>query len=152
MASLNKIASTSPLMEVDVKYEGKRYKFNLFDETQVKEVTLNTELKKHASSYYFLLQLRNKLERQKDLLEAEEERTLNRLFVQYKNRQNDATGRPNSDDMAKALALSSKLYKEAKHAAIIAKHDYNSLRDAVRAYENRKEIMQSLSANLRKEK
>lgn len=152
MPRLSELAENSPLMEIDVKYNGKRYKFNLFQETQVNDQTLNREMKKHASSYAFLLQLRNALEKKATELEARKDRTLNKLYLKYKKMTNPLTNRQYSDDAAKAKAQTSETYKEAEQDYFNGLHHFKTLRDAIRAYEVRKELMQSLGANIRNER
>lgn len=152
MARLSQLAESSPLMVIDVRYNGKRYKFNLYEETQVNAQTLNREMKKHASSYAFLLQLRNSLEKKATELEAHKDRVLNKLYLKYKKMMNPMTNRQFSDDAAKAKAQSSQTYTEAEQEYFDALHSFKTLRDAIRAYEVRKELMQSLGANIRNEK
>lgn len=152
MGKLDKIASGSPLMEIKVKYRGKTYTFNLYEETQVNANTLNRDLKSHASSYAFLLQLRNSLEKTSMELEAAKEKTYNKLYLRYKKQNNPLTNRPMSDDAAKSKALASPIYQDAVTEHINALHNFKTLRDAIRAYEVRKELMQSLGANIRNEK
>lgn len=151
MSSLHKLASTSPLMEFDITYNKKRYRFNLFTELQVNERKLNHEVKSHASSYSFLTMLNNAIIYEYELLEREVERTYNKLYKQYKNEKNSQTGRANSDDMAKAMALSSKLYKEAVNKMLTTKLNKMNLDKAVKAFETRAFLIQTLSANVRKE-
>lgn len=152
MASLDKLASLSPLMEIDITYNGKRYRFNLYQETQINAETLNREVKKHPSSYSFLLQLRNNLEKRSLILEKDKDRLYNRLYIKYKKMNNPLTGRPLSDDAAKAKALASKEYDEAVTKWIESVHNFKTLRDAIKAYEVRKDLMQTLGANMRNER
>lgn len=152
MASLSQLAEKSPLMDIDIRYNGKRYKFNLYKETQVNDQTLNREMKKHASSYAFLLQLRNSLEKKATEAEAHKDRVLNKLYLKYKKMTNPMTNRQFSDDAAKAKAQSSSSYTEAEQEYFDSLHHFKTLRDAIRAYEVRKELMQSLGANIRNER
>lgn len=151
MGRLNKIAEKSELMNIDITYNGKRYRFNLYEELQVKENKINTELRSHASSYSFLTQLRSYLIDEYDKLEAAKTRTYNQLYKRYKNEKSSLTNRPNSDDLAKSLAESSKIYKEAIHNMLRAKLSKNILDNACKAFESRAFLIQTLSANIRKE-
>lgn len=150
MAKLHKIAETSDLMVIDITYQGKRYKINLFDELQIKEGRLNDRLKEHASSYAFLTQLLTYLETQVEELERVAKKTYDKLYIKYKK--TTTTGRPMSDDLCKASAGANKDYQSSIKALIKARHDKNLLSRAVRAYESRKDLMQTLSANFRNER
>lgn len=138
-------------MEFDITYNDKRYRFNLYTELQVNEKRLNDKVKSHASSYSFLTMLNNAIIYEYELLEKDAERTYNKLYKQYKDEKNKNTGRANSDDMAKAMALSSKLYKKAIHKMLALKYQKNRLDKAVKAFETRAFLIQTLSANVRKE-
>jgi len=151
MSRLNKYAEKSSLMQYDITYGGKRYRFNLYEELQVKDKSINSQLKSSPSSYSFLTQLRSHIIYELDLLEAAKVRTYNRLYKGYKGKKSKATGRLNSDDLAKALAESSKEYKHAVHAYLKMKFDKNQLDNACKAFESRAFLIQTLSANLRKE-
>jgi hypothetical protein len=151
MGKLNKYASESSLMVIDITYKGKRYKFNLYEETRINERRLNQELKTHASSYSFLTMLNNKIIYEFDLLEKDVERTSSKLYVFYKNQISDQTNKPYSDDMCKAKVLSSDTYKKKLHEMLLMKRNKSDLASAIRAFETRKDLMQTLSANVRKE-
>jgi hypothetical protein len=151
MSRLNKIAEKSQLMNIDITYNGKRYRFNLYEELQVKETNINRELKSHASSYSFLTQLRSYLIEEYDLLEAAKTRTYNQLYKRYKGEKSDITNRVNSDDLAKAKAEAHKDYKLAIHRWLKAKLHKNIIDNACKAFESRAFLIQTLSANIRKE-
>lgn len=151
MGKLNQYAEKSSLMKYDITYGGKRYRFNLFEELQVRDKSINSELKSSPSSYSFLTQLRSHIIYELDLLEAAKVRTLNRLYKRYKGEKSKSTGRPNSDDLAWALAEASKEYKEAVHKYLKMKFDKSQLDNAVKGFETRAFLIQTLSANIRKE-
>jgi hypothetical protein len=148
--SLNRIAEKSDLMNIDIMYNGKRVRFNLFEELQVKETNINTELKKHASSYSFLTQLLVHLEKQTSILESESKAAWSKVFVQLKKVKGD-NGRPLNDDVAKARADKHPIYMKALKKSIEIKFQKNLIARAVQSFETRKDLIQSLSANLRQE-
>ncbi len=151
MGLLSKYAEKSDLMNIDITYAGKRYRFNLYNELQVKERNLNSVLKSHASSYSFLTQLNNELIFQYELLEKNVERTYSKLYAIYKEKKSPTTGRPYSDDMCKAKVLSSKMYKKAVYEMLVMKKNKGTLDRCVKAFETRAFLIQTLSANVRKE-
>lgn len=150
MASLHKISQGSDLMNIDITYKGKRYRFNLHEELQIKETRLNDKLKEHASSYAFLTQFLTHLETYVEELERKYKKTYDKLYIKAKNK--TTGGRPMSDDLCKATAGSSSIYQGALKKYIKAKQDKNIIVRAVRAYETRKDLMQTLSANFRQER
>lgn len=137
-------------MNIDIHYNGKRYKFNMYDELQIKETHLNSDLKSHAGSYSFLTQLLVHLETLVDELEEKKKRTLDKAYIKYKGMPG-VGNRPMSDDLAKAKANVNKDHQAAIKELIQVKHSKNTILRAVRSYEAKKDLIQSLSANLRKE-
>lgn len=138
-------------MEFDITYAGKRYRFNLNQELQINERRLNSLLKTHASSYSFLTMLSNRITYEYELLEKDVERTYNKLYKSYKEQKSNATGRLNSDELCKAKALASKLYKQKVHEMLKMKLQKNNLDKACKSFETRAFLIQTLSANVRKE-
>lgn len=147
---LQKYASTSDLMNISIKYGGKTYKFNLFEELQVSEAQVNRELKTQASSYSFLTTLHKSLVKQYEQAEARKKKVYAQLYVKLKTQSNTG-GRPPSDDLVKQQVESNKLYQKVVNNTIQYKYQMGILESAVRSFEQRKDILQSLSANLRNE-
>lgn len=151
MGKLNKMASISELMNIDITYGNVRHRFNLFEELEISESSLNKELKKHASSYAFLTMLRTHLLKEVKRLEALKKSTYSKIYSQQKKK-TGAGGRPLNDDLAKANAESHSKYKSVIKRLIEAEHNYSIIHNAVTAFETRKDLIQSLSANMRKER
>lgn len=151
MGLLSKYAESSDLMNIDITYAGKRYRFNLFTELQIKERNINSALKSHASSYSFLTQLNNELIYEYERLEEVKTKTYNQMYKRFKEEKSPTTGRVYSDDMAKAMALSSKTYQKAVHQMLLMKKHKGTLDRCVKAFETRAFLIQTLSANVRKE-
>lgn len=150
MSKINKTASTDKLMVLDLTYKGKRYRFNMYEELQIKEINIDKAIKEHPSSYFFLLTLRTNLESNKRLLDAARKRTWNKVYK--KEKAYNTGGRPQSDDLCKAKAEASLDYKEATKEWVEAEKAYSLIDNAVKAFEERKALIQTLSANLRKER
>lgn len=150
MRKLNKIARKSDLMNVSIKYQGKTYKFNLFEELQVNEVSINKELKTHASSYAFLTQLLVHLEKLSKELEVDQKATWSKVYSKNKQK-TGSNGRPLTEDQAKANADRSLTYILAHKQWLNALFQKGVIQKAVIAFEQRKDLIQSLSANLRNE-
>jgi hypothetical protein len=150
MSRLNKIASKSDLMNIDISFNGQRYRFNLFEELQVSEASINKEIKSQASSYAFLTQLLVHLEKLSKELEMEQKAAWAKSYSVHKGTKGDS-GRPLTDDLAKALADKSSSYLKAHRAWLNALFQKGVIQKAVISFEQRKDLIQSLSANLRNE-
>lgn len=151
MARINKTASTDDSMVLDLVYQGKRYKFNMYEELQIKEIHLDKDIKEHPSSYFFLLTLRTNLDANRKLLEARKKRVWNRIYKMEKAK-TGAGGRPQSDDLCKAKAEASDKYKKSNQLHIEAERNWSVINNAVMAFQEKKDLIQTLSANLRKER
>ena len=147
---LYKIAENSDIMDIDITYRNKRYKFNLAEELKIKEGKMGDKLKQHATSYSFLTQLLTHLETQVEDLERQVKKIYDLQYIKAKKA--PAVGRVMSDDLCKATAGASVKYQDKIKALIKAKHAKGVIGKAVRAYEARKDLMQTLSANARNER
>jgi hypothetical protein len=147
---LQKYAKLSDLMKISIKYGGKPYEFNLFEELQISQERLNKELTEQASSYSFLTMLHKSLIKQYEASEARKKRKYAELYVRYK-KSIPGSGRPPSDDLAKQMVEANKMYIRVVKATIEFKYQMGIIESAIRSYEQRKDMLQSLSANLRNE-
>jgi len=148
MRKLHKYAEKSKLMNIHIKLGEELFKFNLFEELVVDENIINDELKTQPTVSGFLGTLHTKMDRIKEDKEAEMEKVYYELFVKYKKQKNDY-GRPNSDDMAKSMALSNKKYQRAAEEYRTARENSTLIKVSLQAFEQRSYLIQTLSANIR---
>lgn len=151
MGKLNKYAGESGLMRIKISYGDEDFSFNLFKELVVDENTINKQIKEQPSSYAFLTMLHKKLIRVMKDKENEMIKIFKVLFIKYKKDTDEGTGRVYSNDMAEALA-----YRHATHQAAIrlyhqAQENANILYACVSSFEQRANLIQTISANLRRE-
>lgn len=151
MGRLKIHASKSDLMNIDITYAGKRYRFNLFEELQISEAQINKELKDQTSSYSFLTMLNEHLLKSKKELELEKKATYARMYVNFKENF-ILNGRAASDDACKAKVECSTKFKSVCTELIQTEFNLGIISRAVEAFEQRKDLLQSLSANMRKER
>jgi TRAP-type mannitol/chloroaromatic compound transport system substrate-binding protein len=123
----------------------------MFEELSVTEEIINKELKEQASSYFFLTTIHRTLAKRYELLEARKKKLWAQLYTKYKSEVNELTKRPNSDDSAKYMVEDNSKYYKLVKKTILVKNQMEILASAVKAFEQRKDTIQSLSANLRKE-
>ena len=132
---------------LEVKYQGKKVKIDITKELTINESVINSQLKECPSNYAFLCFLRDKAIKTRDKLEKEKDRKFSELWTYFKGSDSKMT-----NDTATHRAISSKKYQDAEDAFLKASYEASKLISICKAYESRERILQTLSANLRKEK
>lgn len=132
---------------LEVKYQGKKVKIDITKELVINESVINSQLKECPSNYAFLCFLRDKAIKTRDKLEKEKDRKFSELWIYFKGSDSKMT-----NDTATHRAISSKKYQDAEDAFLKASYEASKLISICKAYESRERILQTLSANLRKEK
>lgn len=143
---------TSELMVVKIQYGDEKFVFNLGKEVEIKEGLEQEELINQPSAYAFLTSLHKKLLKEQSLLKIQEKKAYAHAYLKYKEEINNNTSRPNSDDTAKAKAELNIKYLDKQKLLINITYEVQIIEACVRAFEQRKDILQTLSANQRKER
>jgi len=151
MRKLRDISKTSKVNEIKIKYEGETFRFNLNEELSINTAKINTELKEQPSYYGFLLLLRNRLLTQKEDLERQSDKRYAHVYLRTAEKINPKTNRPFSDKAAIQTAMEDTEYNNIRTKFIQAKQNYNDINSCVVSFEQRAQLIQSLSANLRNE-
>lgn len=151
MRKLQNYAEKSSLMTISVERDGEIFKFNLFEEIQINEAAVSKELKSQPSSYAFLTMLHTELLRKLALSKVEEEKAYANAYLKNKRSINSETNRPNSDDVAKAKAELDAKYLMSQRKVININANCSMVGNCVKAFEQRASMLQTLSANKRKE-
>jgi len=133
---------------VRILYKGKRVKINITDELAINEQTINSQLKEIPSSYSFILMLRSNAIKERNLLDRQKEIAYSEAYLFYKN--SKAQGMTN--EMANHKANTSPKYISLYEKWLKACNKASILDDICKSFESRERIIQTLSANLRKEK
>lgn len=139
-------------MAISIKYGNESFKFNLFKELIVDENKITDEAKVQPSGYAFLGMLHKKLIRQMKDKENERDKILNAKFIIYKSKVDDNTGRVYSKDMAEALAYNHQSHQVALREHLQAQEEANTIGVCVSSFEQRANLIQTISANLRRER
>lgn len=150
MKKIKKYAKTSNLMNVSITFGGESFKFNLFEELVVSEDKINEEIQDQASSYAYLAMLHTKLKRVAKDKKVEMEKFYAKKFVMYKTTIDDETNRPYPKDLAKEMAIKNSAYQETIQEYHQAEENAGVLEACVKSFEQRKDLIQTLSANIRK--
>lgn len=142
----------SKLMDIFIKFNKESFKFNLFEELKIDEGTINSEIMEQPTYYAFLAVLAVKLNKRALDLEKELNKIYADYYVTYKGEIDPNTSRPYNNDMAEALATTEPEYQEVLEKYNTAVYNKNLIETCSKAFEQRASLLQSLSANVRREK
>jgi hypothetical protein len=131
---------------ISVKYKGKLVTINIAKELSIDENIINSQLKNIPSSYAFLCLLRDNLIKKRDTLEREKNIAYSKAWLFYKESDNRL-----NNDTANHKAMVNPKYLSIEERYLKAVHKANKLISICRAYEARERIIQTLSANIRKQ-
>lgn len=149
MQSLRKTIIKSNLGNVEIQYGNELIKFNLPYELKIHgEEFINDDLKQQSTLYGFLLMLHKKLLTSFEHAKTERKRTFGVLM--FKAKEEKLNGRPLSDDLSKAWVEKHIKYIKATKHCIEIKDNADTIYSCVKAFEQRKDLMQTLSSNTRK--
>ena len=147
-----KYAQSSTLMDIDIQNSGERIRFNLFREIQISTSIISKEIKDQPSYYGFLTMLHKNLLKLLGEAKIKEKKAFASAYLKNKAGINKETNRPNSDDVAKQKAELDISYLKAQQNLLNIQYDTNRVEACVRSFEQRKDMLQTLSANRRKER
>lgn len=131
---------------ISVKHKGKLVTINITKELSIDENIINSQLKNIPSSYAFLCLLRDNLIKKRDTLEREKNIAYSKAWLFYKESDNRL-----NNDTANHKAMVNPKYLSIEERYLKAVHKANKLISICRAYESRERIIQTLSANIRKQ-
>lgn len=131
---------------ISVKYKGKLVTINITKELSIDENIINSQLKNIPSSYAFLCLLRDNLIKKRDTLERKKNIAYSKAWLFYKESDNRL-----NNDTANHKAMVNPKYLSIEERYLKAVHKANKLISICRAYESRERIIQTLSANIRKQ-
>lgn len=131
---------------ISVKYKGKIVTINITKELSIDENIINSQLKNIPSSYAFLCLLRDNLIKKRDTLEREKNIAYSKAWLFYKESDNRL-----NNDTSNHKAMVNPKYLSIEERYLKAVHKANKLISICRAYESRERIIQTLSANIRKQ-
>jgi hypothetical protein len=142
---LNKYASRSKLMDINITYGKENFKFNLYEELQIIETKKDEQIKGHTQAYAFLLMLQNKLQIKAKDLETQRKKTKAKRLMALRNTSE-------SVKVAEINIDSDKKYLQAAYESLGAEEVLGIINACVESYTVKKELLQTLSANIRKER
>jgi hypothetical protein len=146
-----KYAKTSDIMNVAIRYGREKFSFNLYEEIVIDENIITEEAKNQPTNYAFLTMLHKKLTRYCKDLELEMKKEYSKQMEKIRSEKDPSTGRPPSKDVCDVKIQASPSYQEKCRELISAEHNAEVIKVCVTSFEQRKDILQTISANLRKE-
>jgi hypothetical protein len=145
-------ALKSNLMNVNISYGDEDFNFNLNSELVIDENKIDNEIKVQPSAYAFLGMLHKKLIRRSKEAEKIMERKYHELFIKFKSEKDEETHKSLNNDMVKAKIIKNVTYDTLWDEFIEAEHQAMIIEVCVKSFEQRSNLLQTLSANIRKEK
>lgn len=156
MSKLIKYAKNSTLMDISIKIGDESFKFNLYKELKLPEITNDKDtietFQSQPQIYGFLAMIKNKLEALKAKLSLEKDKVYAKALMTWKGQTNPYTGRPYNDEYCKAKAETDKSYITLMGELFTVEYNLGVILSCLRAFEARKDLMQTLSANMRIER
>ena len=143
-------ALKSGLMQIDISYGNEKFSFNLNTELSINESRINREAQEQPSAYAFLNMLHKKLIRSYKEAEKKMEKKHAQLFLKFKGEKDPDSGRQTANEVAKAKVIKDQAYDDLWEEFIEAEHQAMVIEVCVKAFEQRVNLIQTLSANLRK--
>ena len=131
---------------ISVLYHGKKIEINVTKELSIDENIIDSQLKNQPSNYAFLSMLRDSYIYKRDKLEREKDLIYSEIWLFYKV----------SDSKINNDTVLNKVISNKKYQSILERYQKvvdktNKLISICKAYESRERILQTLSANLRKQ-
>lgn len=131
---------------ITVKYKGKEYNIDLSRELSIEQSIINSQLKDQPSNYAFLCLVRDEYINKRNQLERDKDLAYSEAWVYYK----ESNDRYNND-MVSNKAIANKKYQSLLDKYIKMSYKADQLISICKAYETRERIIQTISANLRKQ-
>lgn len=147
---LSYYSTRSKLMEISISYGNENFTFNLNEELVIDENKINQEAQMQPSSYAFLNMLYKKLMRSSEAAENRLDKKYSELFIKFKGERDQDSGRQIANETVKAKILTQPSYISLQEKFLEISHQAMILEVCVKSFEQRVNLIQTLSANLRK--
>lgn len=128
------------------EYQGAKYDLDLSKELSIDENLLNTHLIDSPSNYAFLCLVRNHYLNLKEKLEREKETVYASIWYYYKDLYPKWV-----NEMVTQKTIANTKYQNISEKLEEINFTYNTISSICKAFESREKILQTLSANLRKQ-
>ena len=136
-------------MDVTIKFNGELIEFNLAKELKITEEIIDSEIKKQPSHFGFLLMLQAKLKKKFSDALVKKKKIQSEIWVDLKGTTNPATGSKYQKEDIQAIVETDEDYIKAQKIVNKVASEVDILEAAVRSFEQRSHLLQTLSANAR---
>ncbi len=133
---------------LSILYNGEKIRINITEELAISEQVINSQLKEFPSSYSFLLLLRSNAIKERNNLDRQKDIAYSEAYLFFK----DSNSNGMTNEKANHKANTSSKYVSLYEKWLKACYRASTLDDICKAFESRQAIIQTLSANLRKER
>lgn len=140
----------SPINTITIKYGEELISIDMAKALLILESTMEEEIKTQPSYYFFISALHKKLLTTFERLKVRRKQVFAQLLEKARNKRGPS-GRYLSDTDAKAVVEKNKKFIRTCERCIEARDQADQLYSAVRAFEMRANLLQTLSSNLRKQ-
>ena len=123
----------------------------MYEELQIDENLINEELKRQPSLYSFIGMLHKKLIRRASEQEKKAERLYAKAYLRFKGSTDESTGRVTANEVAREKAQCDPVYKKNYSTFLEYKEQADTIGVCLRSFEQRSHLIQTISANLRRE-
>ncbi len=151
MGKLKRLIRKSKVMDISIDYNGEKINFNLHQELRVNEDIINEQLKDQPTHYGFLLMLRARLISKLAQAKKDKSERHSELWQEYREETNPITGRAYTKEDILAIIDNDEEYTELYDTVIKLSEEVDILDAAVNSFEQRSYLLQTLSANTRKQ-
>lgn len=152
MSESQLVKKDSPLVRVKFKFGKEKISYNLIEEVEFNEDNLTEALVEQPSKYSFLLMVRVRLQRKLTDAIATKDRAYNKTYEKYKRKMNPTSNKAYTNDDARVKAELSTDYLNAQRELAEVQENLSLIDSSIRAMEQRASILQTISANRRKER
>lgn len=149
---LHSYAKKSSLLDIRLKLGSELIRFNLYDELVIDTRKLNDELMNQPTHFGYLSMIMIKLKKVRDSEEAKLQKLKDSIFIDFKGDIDPQTGRVYSNDLAEAYITQDEEYQEQLTLFRKVENNFLVVKACVDAFSQRKDIIQTLSANVRQER
>lgn len=151
MSKLLKYAEKSQLSKIKIILGDEEYKFNLYEELKVDEELINEEIESQPRIYSFLSLIYDKLDYIVKLERLQLEKHGEKILDNYKGKINPNTGRAYSKEYLSGVLSKNNGYLIKSKKLIKLELQRNNIKTCLISFQQRKDLIQTLSANRRKE-
>lgn len=145
------ILKRQDLLRLQFALNKRRYKIDLIAELRINDNNLNTEIEQQPAKFAWFAVLYNHAVSTYDKLYEYKKEVYAKLDKRVRQRLEDR-GQRVTDKKVDAIIRRSTAYKKITNRVLDARHDMNILQYVVESFRQRKDMLQSLSVNIREEK